>query len=122
MSVWILRPNSGRERALFGRNPGNEGATCKEPQATIGLRPTFGKLTVESGFAYYSYPQSAQVLSYGEIYLAPKYEITSKLTLGLSTYYGPNYYRSGAWENYNAVSGKYDLGHGLTLSAELGRL
>ena len=23
---------------------------------TIGLRPTFGKLTVESGFAYYSYP------------------------------------------------------------------
>jgi uncharacterized protein (TIGR02001 family) len=88
---------------------------------TIGLRPTFGKLTVESGFAYYSYPNSAQDLSYGEIYLAPNYEITSKLTLGLSTYYGPNYYRSGAWENYNAVSGKYDLGHGLTLSAELGR-
>src|SRR5262249_2362358 len=76
---------------------------------------------VESGFAYYSYPQSAQDLSYGEIYLAPKYEITSKLTLGLNTYYGPNYYRSGAWENYNAVSGTYDLGHGLTLSAELGR-
>ena len=31
------------------------------------------------------------------------------------------YYRSGAWENYNAVSGKYDLGHGLSVSAELGR-
>ena len=73
---------------------------------TIGLRPTFGKLTVESGFAYYSYPQGARDLSYGEIYLAPSYEITSKLTLGLSTYYGPNYYRSGAWENYNAVNGK----------------
>ena len=29
----MLRPNSGRERALFGRNRGNEGATCKEPQA-----------------------------------------------------------------------------------------
>jgi uncharacterized protein (TIGR02001 family) len=88
---------------------------------TIGLRPTFGKLTVESGFAYYSYPQSARDLSYGEIYLAPSYEITPKLTLGLSTYYGPNYYRSGAWENYDAVSGKYDLGHGLAVSAELGR-
>ena len=88
---------------------------------TIGLRPTFGKLTVESGFAYYSYPRSAQDLSYGEIYLAPSYEITSKLTLGLNTYYGPNYYRSGAWENYNAVSGKYDFGHGLIFSAELGR-
>jgi len=88
---------------------------------TIGLRPMFGKLTVESGFAYYSYPQSARDLSYGEIYLAPSYEMTSKFTLGLNTYYGPNYYRSGAWENYNAISGKYDLGYGLTLSAELGR-
>jgi hypothetical protein len=29
----MLRPNSGCERALFGRNRGNEGATCKEPQA-----------------------------------------------------------------------------------------
>jgi uncharacterized protein (TIGR02001 family) len=89
----------------------------------IGLRPTFGKLTVESGFAYYTYPgpASARDLSYGEIYLAPSYEVTSNLTLGLSTYYGPNYYRSGAWESYNAVTGKYDVGHGLSLSAELGR-
>jgi uncharacterized protein (TIGR02001 family) len=88
--------------------------------STIGLRPTFGKLTVESGFAYYTYPHSARDLSYGEIYLAPSYQITPKLTLGLSTFYGPNYYRSGAWENYNAVHGKYDFGNGLSLSAELG--
>src|SRR6516162_7093605 len=32
MNVWMLRANSGRERALFGRNRGNEGTTCKEPQ------------------------------------------------------------------------------------------
>ena len=32
-NVWMLRPNSGRERALFGRNRGDEGATCKKPQA-----------------------------------------------------------------------------------------
>jgi len=88
---------------------------------TIGLRPTFGKLTLESGFAYYSYPRSAQDLSYGEMYIAPTYAVTPKLTLGLSVYYGPNYYRTGAWENYDAVNGKYDFGHGLTLSAELGR-
>lgn len=89
----------------------------------IGLRPSFGKLVVESGFAYYSYPgpASAQDLSYGELYVAPSYEVTAKLTLGLSSYYGPNYYRSGAWENYNAVSGKYDIGRGLSVSAELGR-
>src|ERR1700733_5999907 len=88
---------------------------------TIWLRPVFGKLTVETGLAYYSYPGSAEDLSYAEIYFAPSYAVTPKLTLGASIYYGPNYYRSGAWENYNAVSGKYDLGHGLSVSAELGR-
>jgi hypothetical protein len=71
---------------------------------TIGLRPTFGKLMLESGFAYYSYPRSAQDLSYGEMYIAPTYAATPKLTLGLSVYYGPNYYRTGAWENYDAIN------------------
>jgi uncharacterized protein (TIGR02001 family) len=88
---------------------------------TIGLRPTFGKLTLETGLAYYSYPGSAEDLSYAEIYFAPSYAVTPKLTLGAGIYYGPDYYRSGAWENYNAVTGKYDFGHGLTVSAELGR-
>jgi uncharacterized protein (TIGR02001 family) len=88
---------------------------------TIGLRPAFGKLTVESGFAYYSYPGSARDLSYGEIYVAPSYQVTSNLTLGLNVYYGPDYYRSGAWENYDSVSGKYDFGRGVSLSAEIGR-
>jgi uncharacterized protein (TIGR02001 family) len=89
--------------------------------STIGLRPTFGKLTLETGLAYYSYPGSAEDLSYAEIYFAPSYAVTPKLTLGAGIYYGPDYYRSGAWENYNAVTGKYDFGHGLTVSAELGR-
>jgi uncharacterized protein (TIGR02001 family) len=88
---------------------------------TIGLRPTFGKLTVEAGAAYYSYPRSTEDLSYAEFYLASSYAVTPKLTLGISTYYGPDYYRSGAWENYNAVSGKYELGYGLAVSAEVGR-
>ena len=88
---------------------------------TIGLRPTFGKTTVEFGFAYYSYPRSAEDLSYGEMYIAPTYGVTSKLTLGLDVHYGPNYYRRGAWENYDSFSGKYNFGHGLTLSGELGR-
>jgi uncharacterized protein (TIGR02001 family) len=88
---------------------------------TIGLRPTFGKLTLETGLAYYSYPGSAEDLSYAEVYFAPSYAVTQKLTLGAGIYYGPDYYRSGAWENYNAVTGKYDFGHGLTVSAELGR-
>ena len=88
---------------------------------TIGLRPEFGKLTVEGGVGYYTYPGSQVDESYAELYVAPTYAVTPKLTLGLSVYYGPNYYRTGAWENYDAVNGKYDFGHGLTLSAELGR-
>lgn len=104
------------------------GASVQIPQlsqfqlsSTTGLRPKFGSLTMEGGFAYYTYPGSARDLSYGEIYVAPSYDITSKFTLGLEVYYGPSYYRSGAWENYDAVTGKYDFGQGLVLSAELGR-
>ena len=79
---------------------------------TIGLRPVFGSLTVESGVAYYSYPGSQTDESYAELYVAPSYAVTDKLTLGVNVYYAPNYYRTGAWENYNSVTGKYDLGGG----------
>jgi uncharacterized protein (TIGR02001 family) len=89
--------------------------------STLGLRPEFGKLTVEGGVGYYMYPGSQVDESYAELYVAPAYAVTPKLTLGLNVYYGPNYYRTGAWENYDSVSSKYDFGHGLTLSAEIGR-
>ena len=88
---------------------------------TIGLRPVIGSLTLEAGVAYYSYPGSATDESYPELYGAPSYAVTDKLTLGVSFYYAPNYYRTGAWENYNALTGKYDLGSGWSLSGELGR-
>jgi uncharacterized protein (TIGR02001 family) len=88
---------------------------------TIGLRPVFGSLTVEAGVAYYSYPGSQTDESYPELYVAPSYAVTGKLTLGVSFYYAPNYYRTGAWENYNSVASKYDLGGGWSLSGELGR-
>ena len=45
---------------------------------------------------YYTYPGSQVDLSYAELYVAPTYAVTPKLTLGLSVYYGPNYYRTGA--------------------------
>jgi uncharacterized protein (TIGR02001 family) len=89
--------------------------------STLGMRPEFGKLAVEAGVGHYMYPGSQVDESYAELYVAPAYALTPKLTLGLNVYYGPNYYRTGAWENYDSVSGKYDLGHGLSLSAEIGR-
>ncbi len=72
-----------------------------------GIRPVFGQLTVEAGVAYYSYPGSGIDISYPEYYVAPTYALTPKLTVGLSTYFAPDYSRTGAWENYNAIQSKY---------------
>ena len=36
------------------------------------------------------------------------------------SYYAPDYYRMGSWENYNSLAAKYDIGWGLSFSAELG--
>ena len=88
---------------------------------TVGLRPVFGPVTLETGIAYYSYPGSQTDSSYPEVYVAPSYAVTSKLTMGVNVYYASDYYRTGAWENYNAITAKYDYGSGLTFSAELGR-
>ena len=87
----------------------------------VGIRPTFGQLTVEAGIAYYSYPGSAIDISYPEYYVAPTYALTPKLTVGVSAYFAPDYSRTGAWENYNAVQAKYTLDSGLSFSGELGR-
>ena len=75
----------------------------------VGIRPTFGQLTVEAGIAYYSYPGSAIDISYPEYYVAPTYALTPKLTVGVSAYFAPDYSRTGAWENYNAIQAKYTL-------------
>jgi uncharacterized protein (TIGR02001 family) len=88
---------------------------------TVGLRRTFGKLTVETGGAIYSYPGGANDPSYAEVYVSPTYAVMEKFTVGLNVFYAPDYYRMGAWENYNSFTAKYDIGWGLFFSAELGR-
>ncbi|MGA7429325.1 MAG: TorF family putative porin [Xanthobacteraceae bacterium] len=86
-----------------------------------GIRPVFGKLTVETGVGYFSYPGSPIDISYPEYYIAPSYALTSKLTVGANVYYAPDYSRSGAWENYNSIDAKYTFDSGLAISGELGR-
>jgi uncharacterized protein (TIGR02001 family) len=85
-----------------------------------GVRPVFGKLIVETGVAYFSYPGSAIDVSYPEAYIAPSYALTPKLTLRLNAYYAPDYSRTGAFENYNSVNAKYTLDGGWSVSGELG--
>ena len=46
--------------------------------------------------------------------------MTKQLTIGLNVFYAPDYYRMGAWENYDSLTAKYDIGWGLSFSAELG--
>jgi uncharacterized protein (TIGR02001 family) len=87
---------------------------------TLGLRRAFGALTIETGGAIYSYPYFATDPSYAEVYLSPSYAVTKQLTVGANFFYAPDYYRDGAWENYNSLAAKYDIGWGLTFSAELG--
>jgi uncharacterized protein (TIGR02001 family) len=87
---------------------------------TLGLRRAFGALTVETGGAIYSYPFFPTDPSYAEVYISPSYTVTKQLTVGVNVFYAPDYYRDGAWENYNSLAAKYDIGWGLTFSAELG--
>jgi uncharacterized protein (TIGR02001 family) len=87
---------------------------------TLGLRRAFGGLTIETGGAIYSYPFFATDPSYAEVYLSPSYTVTKQLTVGVNVFYAPDYYRDGAWENYDSVAAKYEIGWGLTFSAELG--
>jgi uncharacterized protein (TIGR02001 family) len=87
---------------------------------TLGLRQAFGALMVETGGALYSYPGGANDPSYAEVYVSPSYPVTKALTVGLNVFYAPDYYRMGAWENYDSLTAKYDIGWGLSFSAELG--
>jgi uncharacterized protein (TIGR02001 family) len=88
---------------------------------TLGLRRTLAALTLETGGAIYSYPGFAHDPSYAEVYVSPSYAVTKQLTVGVNIFYAPDYYRMGAWENYNSLAAKYDIGWGLSFSAELGR-
>jgi uncharacterized protein (TIGR02001 family) len=87
----------------------------------VGIRPVFGPITVETGLAYYSYPGSVIDVSYPEYYVAPKYEVSSKFTIGVNVYYAPDYSRTGAWENFDSIDAKYIFDSGLAISGELGR-
>jgi uncharacterized protein (TIGR02001 family) len=88
---------------------------------TVGLRRALGALTMETGGAIYSYPGFANDPSYAEVYFSPSYKVTKDLTAGVNVFYAPDYYRMGAWENYNSLALKYEIGWGLSFSTEVGR-
>ena len=74
---------------------------------SAGIRPAFGPLMIEAGVEYFSYPGSEINADYFEFYVALSYAVTSKFTLGVHAYYAPDYYQTGAWENYDSLTAKY---------------
>lgn len=87
---------------------------------SAGARPKIDAATLELGGRYYNYPGSGGIIDYPEFFFRPSYTFTPKLTLGLDLYYAPDYIRSGAWETYFAVNGKYALADSFNVSGEIG--
>lgn len=79
-----------------------------------GIRPTFGNLTVDLGYAHYFYNNG--VASSGEIYLKPSYDFTDMFSAGAQVFYNVN---TGMF-SYGEINGTVSLPHDFAISAALG--
>ncbi len=110
-----------------------------------GVRPTFGKLTLDAGFWYYYYPGGTcfnsavpgcsptlangniikENVSFWEIYFKPSYVFSDAFAIGANLYYTPSFLNSGANGTFASVTAKYTFpalpnGIGMYVSGELG--
>ena len=79
-----------------------------------GIRPTFGSLTVDLGYAHYFYNNG--VASSGEIYLRPSYEFTDWFSAGTAVYFNP----ATAVFQYGEVNAAFSLPHDFGISGAVG--
>lgn len=111
-----------------------------------GIRPTFGKLTLDVGFWYYYYPGGTcfnsavpgcsptlangniikENVSFWEIYFKPSYTFSDAFAIGANLYYTPSFLNSGANGTFASVTAKYTFptwpnGIGMYVSGEFGR-
>jgi uncharacterized protein (TIGR02001 family) len=116
-----------------------------------GIRPTFGKLSIDVGAWYLDYQGgmtfdghsgasscttlnavlcnvSKADLAFWETYVKPGYAISDRVAIGANIYYSPSVLNSGAWGTYASVTGKLTLLTTMlpkevatSLSVELGR-
>ena len=96
----------------------NIGPTLTAPDTVeidlyAGIRPTFGNLSLDFGYAHYLYDQSGTVG--GEIYGKASYAFNDTFTGGVELY-------QDVWNNatYGAVNAEVALPYDFTLSAALG--
>jgi len=79
-----------------------------------GIRPTFGNLTLDLGYAHYFYNNG--VGSAGELYLRPSYAFTDWFTLGAQVYYGTT---AGAF-SYGEINAAFTLPYNFGVSGAVG--
>lgn len=79
-----------------------------------GLRPTFGNLTVDFGYAHYFYNNG--VASSGEIYLKPSYAFNDMFSAGAEFYFNP----ATSVFQYGEVNATVSLPHDFAISAAVG--
>ena len=73
---------------VWASNVSFGGAKDVEIDIYGGIRPTFGDLSLDFGYAHYYYPTDPTV--YGELYAKATYAVTDKVTPGVEFYYDPH--------------------------------
>jgi uncharacterized protein (TIGR02001 family) len=79
-----------------------------------GIRPTFGNLTLDLGYAHYFYNATGSCC--GEVYLKPTYAFTDSFSAGLEIYYSPTF----DVFSYGEINATVGLPYDFSLSAALG--
>lgn len=79
-----------------------------------GIRPTFGNLTIDLGYAHYFYNNG--VGSSGELYLRPSYDFTDYFSAGVQIYYSTT---AGAF-SYGEVNAAFTLPYDFGISGAVG--
>lgn len=81
-----------------------------------GVRPTFGNLTVDLGYAHYFYNVTGSWG--GEVYLKPSYQFTDWFTAGAEIYYLVSPAPAGF--SYGEINAAFTLPYDFTLSGAVG--
>lgn len=108
--------------AYIGVWASNVGPTVGPAPATLevdlygGVRPTFGNLTLDLGYAHYFYNNA--VASAGELYFRPSYEFTEWFSAGAAVYYQVT--PAPAAFTYGEINAKFSLPYDFAVSGAVG--
>jgi len=85
-----------------------------------GLRPTFGDLSLNFGWAHYFYAPQQVSPSYGEIFVKADYKVTDKFIVGTRLWFAPDFDQTGKTSTFPVVGAKVLLTDKLSAYAGVG--